>query len=52
MAQEIDLGKVIVGVPRGGTAGQVLVKASDADFDTEWQDQSSMLPPSANGVSF
>jgi hypothetical protein len=25
-------------VPPGGTTGQVLVKASDADFDTEWAD--------------
>lgn len=27
-----------VGVPKGGRVGQVLKKASDADFDTEWQD--------------
>lgn len=26
------------GVPAGGTTGQVLVKASDADFDTQWVD--------------
>lgn len=26
-----------VGVPAGGLAGQVLVKASDDDFDTEWR---------------
>jgi hypothetical protein len=25
-----------VGVPAGGTTGQALVKASDADYDTEW----------------
>ena len=25
-----------VGVPAGGTTGQVLVKKSDADYDTEW----------------
>lgn len=25
-----------VGVPEGGTAGQVLAKASDDDYDTEW----------------
>lgn len=24
------------GVPTGGTTGQVLVKSSDSDFDTEW----------------
>lgn len=27
-----------VGVPAGGTTGQVLGKASDADYDTIWQD--------------
>lgn len=27
------------GVPTGGTAGQVLKKASDADYDTEWVDE-------------
>ncbi len=27
------------GVPTGGTIGQMLVKASDADYDTEWADQ-------------
>ena len=27
------------GVPTGGTTGQMLVKASDADYDTEWVDQ-------------
>lgn len=26
-----------VGVPSGGTAGQVLVKKSDTDYDFEWQ---------------
>lgn len=33
------------GVPVGGTAGQVLAKASDGDLDTEWVD-----PAVANGV--
>ena len=28
-----------VGVPTGGTAGQVLAKVSDTDYDTEWVDQ-------------
>lgn len=28
------------GVPNGGLDGQVLAKASDSDFDTEWVDQS------------
>jgi len=30
-------GKDGVGVPVGGTAGQILVKKSDTDYDTEWQ---------------
>lgn len=37
-----------VGVPAGGSAGQVLAKASGGDFDTEWVDQSGGtgdLPP-------
>lgn len=29
-----------VGVPTGGTSGQVLAKKSDADYDTEWVNQS------------
>ena len=29
-----------VGVPMGGTTGQVLAKNSSADYDTEWVDQS------------
>jgi hypothetical protein len=29
-----------VGVPTGGTSGQVLSKASGTDYDTEWVDQS------------
>ena len=28
------------GVPAGGTTGQVLAKASNTDYDTEWVDQS------------
>ncbi|GHT66318.1 hypothetical protein FACS1894110_09780 [Spirochaetia bacterium] len=27
------------GIAEGGTAGQILAKASDADFDTEWKDR-------------
>lgn len=51
MAQEIDLGKVAgAGVPAGGKAGQVLMKRTDGDFETEWADIE--LPPDANGVSF
>lgn len=32
-------GIVINGIPEGGTTGQVLAKASDTDYDTEWVDQ-------------
>jgi hypothetical protein len=31
------------GVPAGGTTGQVLAKASAADYDTQWVNQSSAL---------
>ena len=45
-----------VGVPVGGSAGQVLTKASDSDYDTKWdavpalQDLSGMLPISSGGT--
>ena len=32
-----------VGVPAGGTAGQVLKKASDEDYDAEWADEEGGL---------
>ena len=32
-----DKGEDGVGVPEGGTTGQVLAKASDDNFDTQWQ---------------
>ncbi len=31
------------GVPAGGTTGQVLTKASNADFDTDWEDIPQVL---------
>lgn len=34
-----------VGVPAGGTTGQVLAKASGADHDTGWSDPAPQLPP-------
>lgn len=34
-----------VGVPTGGTTGQVLAKASGTDYDTEWVNQSSGVDP-------
>lgn len=39
------------GVPDGGSTGQVLVKHSNADQDTEWVDLTDLIP-SASGVSF
>ena len=33
-----------VGVPSGGTAGQVLAKASGTDYDTEWVNQGGVDP--------
>ena len=35
-----DKGDDGVGVPEGGTTGQVLKKKSDTDYDTEWDDES------------
>ena len=35
-----DVGPQGVGVPEGGDEGQVLAKASDDDYDTEWVDPS------------
>lgn len=35
-----DKGDTGIGIPTGGTTGQVLAKASDADYDTEWVNQS------------
>jgi hypothetical protein len=34
-----------IGVPKGGTTGQVLSKNSDADYDTEWEDVESAAIP-------
>lgn len=41
------------GVPTGGTTGQVLTKASNADFDTEWTDTAGsgdVIGPSSSVV--
>lgn len=42
-----------IGVPTGGTAGQVLTKKSATDGDTEWQDASggTVTDVTVNGVS-
>lgn len=37
-----------VGVPTGGTTGQVLAKASGTNYDTEWVNQSGGLPTGGN----
>jgi hypothetical protein len=39
------------GVPDGGTTGQVLLKASDLDYDYEWSDQSSLDHGSLSGLA-
>lgn len=38
----------IVGVPAGGTKGQVLVKSSDNDFEAEWVDLIGIVSETAN----
>lgn len=40
-----------VGVPTGGTTGQVLKKASNVDYDTVWQDESAGGSGEANTAS-
>jgi hypothetical protein len=40
-----------VGVPAGGTTGQVLAKASGTDYDTEWVDQGGGVPGSGTVTS-
>lgn len=39
-----ERGQAGVGVPSGGTTGQVLKKASGTDYDTEWGSAGSSLP--------
>lgn len=39
-----DQGNAGVGVPGGGTAGQVLKKSSATNYDTEWADAGTSLP--------
>jgi len=43
-------GAVGPGVPSGGTAGQLLAKASNADYDCEWVAANPMPLPSFNQV--
>ncbi len=37
------------GVPAGGTTGQILAKASNADYDDEWIDATDALPLTTKG---
>lgn len=38
-----------VGIPTGGTTGQILAKKSNADYDSEWRSEQSALVTSVNG---
>ena len=38
---DVTLGKVGIGIASGGATGDVLVKSSATDFDTEWEDISA-----------
>ena len=40
-----ETGEMGPGVQAGGTTGQILVKKSDADFDTEWKTVDTANPP-------
>lgn len=42
-------GKDGIGIPNGGTTGQVLKKKSNTDYDTEWQDEEGGAVDSVNG---
>lgn len=44
----VSITKIAVGIPRGGTDGQVLAKASDINYDLEWVDQQSGPVENAN----
>ena len=46
-----DQGDPGPGVPNGGTTGQILVKHSNTDQDTEWADITDIIPD-ASGVGF
>lgn len=39
------------GVPSGGTRGQILVKSSSEDYDTEWQSQSDVTLTVEDGIA-
>jgi hypothetical protein len=42
----------VKGIPAGGTIGQVLVKASDADYDIRWADLSGEALLDGDEVSY
>lgn len=39
------------GLPAGGTAGQIPVKGSSTDYDTDWGDLPTTLPPTDGSVT-
>lgn len=40
-----------IGVPSGGTTGQVLKKSSNTDYATEWDDETSTIPSYGTSIS-
>ena len=44
-----ETGAAGVGVPSGGTTGQVLKKASNTNYDTEWADESGGIDSTTGG---
>ncbi len=49
IAQKGDDGAPGVGVPAGGTAGQVLTKVSSTDYDDTWADPGDLTPLTTKG---
>lgn len=53
MSTYYDLGRVVgQGMPAGGAAGQVLVKQTDADYDSAWQDNQATAGGSAAAIAY
>lgn len=46
-----EIGRDGHGVPAGGTAGQILTKTTDDDYDTEWIDKPDETVNSVNGYT-
>lgn len=45
-----ETGPAGVGVPEGGTAGQVLAKASGSDYDFAWKDTTDVVRPNVRAL--